>query len=53
MSEDIKTVSISLSKEELSIITYALASSLPFNKEQEVIQFKLYHRLLFKMNDLK
>lgn len=46
-------MTIELSKEELDIIVFALASTQPINKELEIIQFKLYHRLLFKLNEFK
>ena len=48
-----KKLPIELSKEELEIIVYALSSTQPINRELEVLAFKLYHKLLFKLNDYK
>lgn len=46
-------VSVDISLIELQILINALGGSQPVNKELEVIQFKLYHRLLFTYNGIK
>lgn len=48
-----KKVQIELDEIELEILIYSLGSSQPINKDTEIAQFKLYHRLIFKRNDLK
>jgi hypothetical protein len=42
---------ISLTRAELQVLVYAIASSQPLTKELEEIQYRLYHRLLQKLND--
>lgn len=44
-------MTVELTKEELQIIINALGSASPTSKELEVVQFKLYHRLFFKLNE--
>lgn len=44
---------IQLSKLELQILIYSLGNSQPVSKELEVEQFKLYHKLLFRFNEMK
>lgn len=44
-------MNIELEKEEIQIIVHALGSAAPVNKELEAVQFKLYHKLLFKLNE--
>jgi hypothetical protein len=44
---------VAFKKEELEIIIHALSSAQPLNKELEVIQFKLYHRMRFNLNEFK
>jgi hypothetical protein len=51
--EEVKKVSVELDEIDLIIITTALASSQPINKELETSQFRLYYRLLFKLNEIK
>jgi hypothetical protein len=48
---EIKTFEISLNEIELSIIITALSSAQPINKELEITQYKLYHKLLFKLKE--
>jgi hypothetical protein len=42
---------IEMSKEELEIVIYALASTSPINKSLESLQYLLYHRLNNKLKD--
>lgn len=51
MSED-KTINIELTKQELEVLVKATGSAAPTIND-EVIQFKLYHKLLFKLNELR
>lgn len=46
-------INIELSKQELEILINAVGSSQPINKDFEILQFKLYHKLLFKLNEQK
>ncbi len=50
---DIKKIQLELDEIDLSIIIAALSSAQPISKELEIYQFKLYHHLLFKLNELK
>ena len=42
---------IEMSKEELEIVIFALASTGPINKSLESLQYLLYHRLNNKLKD--
>ncbi len=44
-------MTIEVTKEELQIIINALGSASPVSKELEIVQFKLYHKLFFKLNE--
>ena len=45
---------VGLSQVELQIITYALSSMVtPYSREFEEVQYKLYRRLLEKLNEGK
>jgi len=50
--EEVK-ISVELTKYELEVLIAAIGSANPVNKETEVVQFKLYHKLLFKLNEFK
>jgi hypothetical protein len=47
-----KTVQVDFTKRELEILVKAAGSASP-NLEDEATQFKLYHKLLFKLNEFK
>jgi len=49
--EELK-ITVELSKLELQVLVNAVGSSSPVI-ENEIIQFKLYHKLLFKLNEIK
>lgn len=51
MTDDNKT-SVEFTKEELRILVTAVGSASP-SKNDEILQFKLYHKLLFKLNETK
>jgi len=48
---EIKLFQIELDEIELTIIVTALANAQPISKELEIHQFKLYHKLLFKLKE--
>ena len=48
-----KKIILDFSIEELEVLINAIRSSNPTDKDHEVIQFKLYHKLLFKLNENK
>ena len=52
MTEDDKKVAIEFNRKELEILINATGSASP-SIENEVVQFKLYHKLLFKLNEFK
>jgi len=52
LTEDDKTVTIEFTKEELEVLVKATGSAAP-TVNTEVIQFKLYHKLLFRLNEFK
>jgi hypothetical protein len=47
---DVNKIIIEFTKDELKILINAVGSSSPI-LEDEIIQFKLYHKLLFKLNE--
>jgi hypothetical protein len=49
---DDKKVAIEFTKKEIEILINAAGSASP-SMENEVVQFKLYHKLLFKLNEFK
>lgn len=51
--EESKKLPVDLDKLELEILVFALSSTQPINKELELKQFQLYHKLKFKLNDFK
>ena len=50
--EDLDKVSIPFTKKELEVLIHAVGSAAPII-EDEVVQFKLYHKLVFKLNECK
>jgi hypothetical protein len=51
--EESKKLPVELNKQELEVLINAVGSAQPINKDYEIIQFKLYHKLIFRLNDFK
>ena len=48
-----RKIILSLTIEELKIIVYSLSSTQPISAELEASQFRLYHKLLARLNETK
>jgi len=44
---------VEFSVKELEILIHALGTANPTDKDFEVMQFRLYHKILFKLNENK
>ncbi len=50
--EESDKITVELTSNEMRIIINALGSKSPESKEDEAIQFRLYHTLVFKLNSV-
>lgn len=50
--DDPNKIIIEFTREELQVLITATGSASP-SKADEIIQFKLYHKLVFKFNEIK